>query len=100
MSGRGAEMGPACSVGQARALPSKALSIADGSRESARRPRLDWDGVAPSDRRSRSRDHVVSIVWKNSNGRGALPPRKHLAENGRWALIRDVRFVETVPAPR
>ena len=28
------------------------------------------------------------IFWKISNGRGAMPPWKHLADNDRWALIR------------
>jgi Cytochrome C oxidase, cbb3-type, subunit III len=28
------------------------------------------------------------IFWKISNGRGAMPPWKHLVENDRWALIR------------
>lgn len=31
------------------------------------------------------------IFWKISNGRGAMPPWKHLAENDRWALVHFVR---------
>jgi mono/diheme cytochrome c family protein len=31
------------------------------------------------------------IFWKISNGRGAMPPWKHLAENDRWAVIRYIR---------
>jgi mono/diheme cytochrome c family protein len=31
------------------------------------------------------------IFWKISNGRGAMPPWKHLAENDRWALICYIR---------
>lgn len=31
------------------------------------------------------------IFWKISNGRGAMPPWKHLPENDRWALIRYIR---------
>jgi mono/diheme cytochrome c family protein len=31
------------------------------------------------------------IFWKISNGRGARPPWKHLAENDRWALIPYIR---------
>jgi len=31
------------------------------------------------------------IFWKITNGRGAMPPWKHLAENDRWALIRYIR---------
>jgi len=31
------------------------------------------------------------IFWKISNGRGNMPPWKHLAENDRWALVRYIR---------
>jgi mono/diheme cytochrome c family protein len=31
------------------------------------------------------------IFWKISNGRGAMPPWKHLSEKDRWALIRYIR---------
>ena len=31
--------------------------------------------------------------WKISNGGGAIPPWKHLAENDRWAVIRYIRSV-------
>lgn len=34
------------------------------------------------------------IFWKISNGRGAMPPWKHLSENDRWALIRYIRSLK------
>lgn len=34
------------------------------------------------------------IFWKISNGRGAMPPWKHLAENDRWAVIRYIRSLK------
>jgi mono/diheme cytochrome c family protein len=34
------------------------------------------------------------LFWKISNGRGAMPPWKHLPENDRWALIRYIRSLK------
>jgi len=34
------------------------------------------------------------LFWKISNGRGAMPPWKHLPENDRWALIRFIRSLK------
>lgn len=34
------------------------------------------------------------LFWKISNGRGAMPPWKHLPENDRWALIRFIRTLK------
>lgn len=31
------------------------------------------------------------IFWKITNGRGPMPPWKHLADNDRWALVYHVR---------
>lgn len=31
------------------------------------------------------------IFWKVSNGRGPMPPWKHLPENDRWALVHFIR---------
>jgi mono/diheme cytochrome c family protein len=31
------------------------------------------------------------IFWKISNGRGAMPPWKHLPENQRWELVNYIR---------
>lgn len=34
------------------------------------------------------------IFWKISNGRGAMPPWKHLPENERWALVHYLRTLK------
>ena len=34
------------------------------------------------------------LFWKISNGRGAMPPWKHLSENDRWSLIRYIRTLK------
>ena len=34
------------------------------------------------------------LFWKISNGRGAMPPWKHLGEKDRWALIRFIRSLK------
>jgi mono/diheme cytochrome c family protein len=34
------------------------------------------------------------IFWKISNGRGAMPPWKHLPEKDRWALITYIRSLQ------
>ena len=34
------------------------------------------------------------LFWKISNGRGAMPPWKHLPEQDRWALIRYIRSLK------
>jgi mono/diheme cytochrome c family protein len=34
------------------------------------------------------------LFWKISNGRGAMPPWKHLPENERWALIHFIRSLK------
>lgn len=34
------------------------------------------------------------LFWKISNGRGPMPPWKHLPENDRWALIRYIRSLK------
>ncbi len=44
-------------------------------------------------------DHVQSqtdgeLFWKISNGRGPMPPWKHLPENDRWAVIRYIRSLK------
>jgi mono/diheme cytochrome c family protein len=31
------------------------------------------------------------IFWKITNGRGAMPPWRHLPENDRWAVVRYIR---------
>ena len=34
------------------------------------------------------------IFWKISNGRGPMPPWKHLSENDRWALVHYIRTLK------
>jgi mono/diheme cytochrome c family protein len=34
------------------------------------------------------------LFWKISNGRGAMPPWKHLPENERWALVHYIRTLK------
>ncbi len=34
------------------------------------------------------------LFWKISNGRGPMPPWKHLPENERWAVIRFIRSLK------
>src|SRR5262245_61688506 len=34
------------------------------------------------------------LFWKISNGRGPMPPWKHLSENDRWAVIRFIRSLK------
>ncbi len=34
------------------------------------------------------------IFWKISNGRGPMPPWRHLPENDRWALVRYIRSLK------
>jgi mono/diheme cytochrome c family protein len=34
------------------------------------------------------------LLWKISNGRGPMPPWKHLPENDRWALVRYIRSLK------
>ena len=35
------------------------------------------------------------LFWKVSNGRGPMPPWKHLPENDRWAVIRYIRSLKS-----
>lgn len=34
------------------------------------------------------------IFWKITNGRGPMPPWKHLSENDRWALVHYIRTLK------
>ena len=34
------------------------------------------------------------IFWKISNGRGPMPPWKHLPDNDRWALVQYIRSLK------
>ena len=58
----------------------------DGAAAAALNPRpADWTSQKVQS------ESDGEIFWKISNGRGAMPPWKHLAENDRWALIRYIR---------
>ena len=35
-----------------------------------------------------------ALFWKISNGRGPMPPWKHLPENDRWAVIQYIRSLK------
>lgn len=34
------------------------------------------------------------LFWKITNGRGPMPPWKHLSENDRWALVQYIRSLK------
>jgi mono/diheme cytochrome c family protein len=61
------------------------------------------DGVAAAALKPKPADWTSSRVqnesdgelfWKISNGRGPMPPWKHLSENDRWAVIRYIRSLK------
>ncbi|HET7874211.1 MAG TPA: cytochrome c [Methylomirabilota bacterium] len=61
----------------------------DGAAAAALNPKpADWT----SDRVQKETDG--ELFWKISNGRGAMPPWKHLPENERWALINHIRSLK------
>jgi mono/diheme cytochrome c family protein len=61
----------------------------DGAAAAALNPKpADWT----SDRVQKETDG--ELFWKISNGRGAMPPWKHLPENERWALIQYIRSLK------
>ena len=61
----------------------------DGAAAVALNPKpADWTS-------SRVQDEVDGeLFWKISNGRGPMPPWKHLAESDRWAVIRFIRSLK------
>ena len=61
----------------------------DGPGAAALNPKpADWTS-------SRVQDEVDGeLFWKISNGRGAMPPWKHLSENDRWSVIRYIRSLK------
>jgi len=61
----------------------------DGAAAVALSPKpADWT----SDRVQHESDG--EIFWKISNGRGPMPPWKHLSENDRWAIILYIRSLK------
>ena len=61
----------------------------DGAAAVALSPKpADWT----SDRVQHESDG--ELFWKISNGRGPMPPWKHLSENDRWAIILYIRSLK------
>lgn len=61
----------------------------DGAAAAALTPKpADWTSKRVQD------ESDGELFWKISNGRGAMPPWKHLPENDRWALIRYIRSLK------
>ncbi len=61
----------------------------DGAAAGALNPKpADWTSARVQD------ETDGEIFWKISNGRGAMPPWKHLSENDRWAVIRYIRSLK------
>ena len=61
----------------------------DGAAAAALNPKpADWTSKRVQD------ESDGEIFWKISNGRGAMPPWKHLSEQDRWALIRYIRSLK------
>ena len=61
----------------------------DGAAAAALNPKpADWTSKKVQD------ETDGELFWKISNGRGAMPPWKHLAENERWALVRYIRTLK------
>jgi len=61
----------------------------DGLAAAALSPKpADWTSKAVQD------ESDGELFWKISNGRGPMPPWKHLSENDRWALVRYIRSLK------
>jgi mono/diheme cytochrome c family protein len=61
----------------------------DGAAAAALNPKpADWTSRKVQD------ESDGELFWKISNGRGPMPPWKHLPENDRWALVRYIRSLK------
>ncbi len=61
----------------------------DGAAAAALNPKpADWTSKKVQD------ESDGSLFWKISNGRGAMPPWKHLPENDRWAVVHFIRSLK------
>jgi mono/diheme cytochrome c family protein len=61
----------------------------DGVAASALNPKpADWTSKRVQD------ESDGELFWKISNGRGAMPPWKHLPDNDRWALVRYIKSLK------
>lgn len=77
-------------VAKANCVPCHgATGKGDGAAAAALNPKpADWTS-------SRVREETDGeLFWKISNGRGAMPPWKHLPENDRWAVVRYIRSLK------
>ena len=61
----------------------------DGAAAAALNPKpADWTSKRVQD------ESDGELFWKISNGRGAMPPWKHLPDNDRWAVIGFIRSLK------
>lgn len=61
----------------------------DGAAAAALNPKpADWTSKRVQD------ETDGELFWKISNGRGAMPPWKHLPDNDRWAVIAFIRSLK------
>jgi mono/diheme cytochrome c family protein len=90
-------------------LPSSAKAVADGKKSAqvncvtCHGPGGKGDGAAAAALNPKPADWTSARVqsesdgelfWKISNGRGAMPPWKHLPETERWSLIQFIRSLK------
>jgi len=75
---------------QANCVPCHgATGKGDGAAAAALNPKpADWTSKRVQD------EPDGEIFWKISNGRGAMPPWKHLPETERWSLIHYIRSLK------
>jgi mono/diheme cytochrome c family protein len=61
----------------------------DGAASVALKPKpMDWSSPAVQS------DTDGELFWKISNGRGPMPPWKHLPDSERWALVHFIRSLK------
>lgn len=90
-------------------LPPSAKAVADGKKSAqvncvtCHGPGGKGDGAAAAALNPKPADWTSARVqsesdgelfWKISNGRGAMPPWKHLPETERWSLIQFIRSLK------
>ncbi len=100
---------PATEKAKKNPLPSDKKTIEEGEKVaktncvSCHGPKGKGDGPAAAALNPKPADWTSSRVaaqtdgelyWKISNGRGPMPPWKHLPEKDRWAVIRFIRSLK------